>query len=134
MPGVDFKEMPTGDSIEVKEFDKGKGGKGELVDLDQFREEASAVKARVDRKVDDSAAERADREKSQQDIQRARIARAAERQEEPIESVVHHKQWLEEFPNSENPAGNTLSRRQLEKADGPFTKFMNWLYKRGEKK
>jgi len=133
MPDPNFSEMQTGDPVEAKEYKH--EPKGVVVDLDTFREQTVAAQKRVGREVDGSAAARADREKTQQDIERMKIQQAEQRKAEPVDSLRHRKQWEEDFPNNiENPAGNMLSRRQLEKGDGIITRIQNYFYKRGGKK
>ena len=48
-----------------------------------------------------------------------------------VEPVTRRPQWMERYPNTvENPAGNTLSKRQLQKGRSFWAKLGEWFARR----
>ena len=123
VPEEVVKEVPVVPEVEAVPL----GGEGNdvVVDLNAEREAREGVKkASEQAKLDTQVA-----------AQRARENLSAIDPEGPI---VHRKQWMENAPTTPIPHGDKpgemLNRRELAKDDGPLTKFMNWLFRRGEKK
>jgi len=124
MANVDFSEMPKVEPVEPEEF---KGGKGaEIVDFETIQKQAAEAHGKVTQEVNKSFSARADRARSEADALKYTREAIGAAESYDTEPALKGNQSIP-GENPENPAGNSLTRNQLQRERSWIAKIMEKL-------